>query len=42
MKKSKFLLWLEVIHKAKGEMKIMAVLFGWIVILLAHDGDKKD
>jgi len=35
--------WLECIQKAKGENKIMAILFGWIFVFTAHDpDDEKD
>ena len=41
-KKTKLQLWLDAIAEAKGENKIMVILFGWIFVLTAHDSDDKD
>jgi len=32
--------WMEAVGLAKGEMKLIVLLFGWFPALLAHDPDK--
>lgn len=42
MKKSKLELWLEVIKKADKKNKIIAVVFGWIFVLTAHEEQNEE